>query len=91
MTASRDRATARRIRGEGHILEALAEHDAVLGGTLDTLGERFGLPPQVVRLCIAELAYAGWITIEPQGLGYLTIRMNPHPRGPHPVLSLPIH
>jgi hypothetical protein len=90
MTSRRDTATARRVRGQGQILEALTEDDAVLAGTLARLGERFGLPPQVVRACILELAHAGWITIQPHRLGNLTIRLNPEPGASRPVLLLPI-
>jgi hypothetical protein len=91
MTSQRDAATARRIGGQGRILEALAEDGAVLTGTLGRLGERFGLAPQVVRLCILELADAGWITIEPRRRGQLTVRMDPDPRDPRAVPLLQLH
>jgi hypothetical protein len=85
MTSRRDTIAARRVHGQGRILEALAEDDVVLTGTLAHLGGQFGLPPQVVRACLLDLAYAGWITIEPQRLGHLTIRIDTRPREPRPV------
>ena len=75
MTVAHDRAAARRIVGEGRILEALAEDDAALTGTLVRLGKQFGLAPDDLRGCLLELAYAGWITIRIQPFGRLTIQL----------------
>ena len=58
--------------------------------TLGHLADRFGLPSRVARLCILELAYAGWITIDAPQHGDLTIRLNPEPQDPRPAQLLPI-
>ena len=49
------------------------------------LGER------PIQICLLELAYAGWITVEHQRLGHLTIRLEQQTRGPRPVPLIPIH
>jgi DNA-binding MarR family transcriptional regulator len=80
MGSQRSTAAGRRIRGQGRILEALAENGAVLTGTLESLGEQFGMSPRDLRACLATLEDAGWITTEMQPFGHLTIRLNPDPR-----------
>src|SRR4051794_36219448 len=75
MTMSGDRAMETRIRGEGRILETLAEDGVVLTGTLGRLGKQFGLAPDELRGCLLELAYAGWITILIQPFERLTIQV----------------
>jgi hypothetical protein len=75
MTSQRDAPTARRIQGQGRILEELAEGDAPLTATLDRLEKRFGLTQDELRICLLELAYAGWITIHIQPFGRVTIQL----------------
>jgi hypothetical protein len=85
MRAPRDIAAARRIRGQGRILEALAGNDTMLTGTLSQLGRHFGMTPGTLRICLLTLAYAGWITIAPRPRGRLTIRLEQRPRSAPPV------
>ena len=55
-------------------MEALASGD-VLAGTLDHPGQRFGLAPDELRVCLLQLAYAGWVAVQTQPGGRLTIRL----------------
>ena len=87
MTSQRDAATARRVRGQGHILEALADDAVVLTGTLDRLGQRFGLPLEVVRICLLELLDAGWVRIDVRPSGSLTA-LRPRTAGALTALSV---
>jgi DNA-binding transcriptional regulator PaaX len=75
MTAPRDIAEARHVRGQGRILEALAEDNAVLIGTLERLSKQFGLAPDDLRTCLLELMRAGWIAVQTQPFGRLTVRL----------------
>jgi hypothetical protein len=75
MTSPRELTTARRVQGQGRILELLAEDDAPLTGTLQRLSRQFQLDPDDLRNCLLELAYAGWITIHVQPFGRVTIQL----------------
>src|SRR5919107_357025 len=75
MTSPREHAAARRIRGQGHIMDVLVEDDAPLTATLRRLEKRFGLTQDELRACLPELAYAGWITIHIQPFGRVTIQL----------------
>jgi len=63
------------ISAQGRILEELAGSDAVLAGTLHSLGRRFDLTPDDLRTCLRELAQAGWLAVQTQPFGRLTIRL----------------
>jgi hypothetical protein len=63
-------------------MEALAEDDAPLTGTLARLGRRFELSPDELRMCLLELALAGWVRILIQPFGRLTIRVAYESEGP---------
>ena len=82
MGPHRDAATDRRVRGQGRILEELAENGAELTGTLASLSEQFGMSRRDLRACLATLEDAGWIITEGQPFGHLAIRLNPEPRVP---------
>ena len=85
MTSPREAATPQRILGQGRILEALAE-GAVLTETLDGLSERFSLAPDDVRACLRELVRRGWVAVQAQPSGRLTVRIERRsPRGRPPV------
>ena len=85
MTSPREFAAARRLRGQGDILEALAGDEAPLTGTLERLEKRFGLAQDELRACLLELAYAGWITIHIQPFGRVTIRLETQGASVEPV------
>src|SRR5687767_7545060 len=85
MESPRDAATERRVFGQGRILEVLGDEDAVLTGTLDRLGRQFGLAPDDLRACLRELARAGWIAVQTQPFGRLTIRLERRSRDAQPV------
>jgi hypothetical protein len=87
MTSRREVATARRIRGQGRILEALTEDDNGLTGTLGRLGKQFELTPDDLRSCLLELAYAGWITIHIQPFGRVTIQVERESQNARPVTA----
>jgi DNA-binding transcriptional regulator PaaX len=75
MMSQRDAATDRRLLGQGRILEALAGDDAVLIGTLERLGRQFGLAPDDLRASLRELVRAGWVAVQTQPFGRVTIRL----------------
>jgi hypothetical protein len=85
MTGPRELAEARRIQSQGRILEALAEDDDGLTGTLARLSKQFGLSPDDLRTYLLELAYAGWITIHIQPFGRLTIQLEQQGQDARPV------
>jgi hypothetical protein len=74
MESRRDIAEERRIVGQGRILEALAGGD-VLTGTLERLGRRFELAPDDLRTGLRELVRAGWVVVQTQPFGRLTVRI----------------
>ena len=74
MTFERDAATARQVLGQGHILEALADGEAITG-TLKRLGRQFGLTPDELQACLLELTHAGWIVVQTQPFGRLSVRL----------------
>lgn len=61
--------------GQGRILEALAGDDVVLVGTLERLGRRFGLTPEELRGCLRELVRVGWVAVQTQPFGRLSVRL----------------
>jgi|GEM_PF-6501412 len=63
------------VAAQGRILEAVADDEATLAGTLDSLGHRFGITDDDVRTCLRELAEAGWLAVQRQPFGQLTIRL----------------
>jgi len=75
MMYSRDSATDRRVLGQGHILEALADDDVVLAGTLAHLGQRFALSPDDLRACLRDLVRAGWVAVQTRPFGHVTVRL----------------
>ncbi len=85
MSLPRDSATDRRVLGQGRILEALPDDDAVLSGTLNRLGRRFGLAPDELRACLRELVRTGWIAVQTQPFGRLTVRLERRSREHRPV------
>ena len=70
--------------GQGRILEELATGLA-LTGTLDDLGQQFGLPPDDLRLCLRELVQAGWVAVRTLPDGRLTARIERRTLGLRPV------
>lgn len=62
------------MAGQGQLMEALAEGQ-VLNGTLEHLGGQFAMPPSEFRACLRELARAGWIVVQTQPFGLLTVRL----------------
>ena len=71
--------------GQGRILEALGDEEAVLTGTLDRLGREFGLTEDDLRACLRELVRAGWVAVQTQPFGRLTVRLERRSREPRPV------
>jgi len=74
-----------RVLGQGRILEALSDEDTVLTGTLDRLGREFGLSEPDLRACLRALVRAGWIAIQTQPFGRLTVRLERRSREPEAV------
>ena len=62
------------MAGQGQLMEALAE-GKVLSGTLERLGGQFAMPPNELRACLRELAHAGWIAVQTQPFGLVTVRL----------------
>ncbi|MFN8632422.1 MAG: hypothetical protein U0893_01105 [Chloroflexota bacterium] len=60
---------------EGRILEALADEDVVLAGTLERLSRKFQLSTDDFRQCLRDLVRAGWIAVQTQPFGRLTVRL----------------
>ena len=85
MMKSRDDETDRRVLGQGRLLEAISHEDTVMTGTLDRLGARFELEPDELRACLRDLVRAGWIAVQIQPLGRLTIRLERRLREPRAV------
>ena len=83
MEPQRDAAMARAVIGQGRILEVLAGDDVVLAGTLQRLGQRLGLGPEELRAALRELARAGWIAVQTQPFGRLTVRLERRSRDDH--------
>jgi hypothetical protein len=75
----------RRVLGQGRILEALSDEDTVLVGTLNRLGRQFGLAPDDLRACLRELVRAGWVAVQTQPFGRLTVRLERRSRDSQPV------
>ena len=75
----------RRVLGQGRILEALTDEDTVLAGTLDRLGRQFGLTSDELRACLREMVRAGWIAVQTQPFGRLTVRLERRSRDARPV------
>lgn len=75
MKSPRDAAAEQRVLGQGRILEALAGDDVVLVGTLERLGRRFGLTPEELRGCLRELVRVGWVAVQTQPFGRLSVRL----------------
>jgi hypothetical protein len=59
---------------QGRILEEF-DDETVLSGTLRSLGRRFALAPDDLRACLRELVRAGWLVVQTQSFGRLTIRL----------------
>ena len=85
MGLPRESATDRRVLGQGRILEALPDDDTVLTGTLDRLGRRFELAPDELRASLRELVRAGWVAVQTQPFGRLTVRLERRSRESLPV------
>jgi hypothetical protein len=87
MKVLHDAATTRRVLGQGRILEALPNDEAVLTGTLDSLARRFDLTPDDLRTCLRELLRAGWVVVQTQPFHRLTVRLE---RRSHPASSVAV-
>ena len=74
------------LRAQARILDALAT-GAVLTGTLDDLGQQFGLPAHDLRTCVCELVRVQWIAAQTHPDGRVTIRIERRSLGPRPVAS----
>src|SRR6266545_7937239 len=72
------------LAAQARILEALAT-GAVLTGTLDDLGQEFGLSPDDLRLCLRELVQARWVAVQTLPFGHLTARIERRTLGLRPV------
>ena len=75
MALERDSATSQIVQGQGRILEALADDDAVFEGTLGRLGPQFGLTPEELRTCLREMVRVGWIFVRTAPFGHVTFRL----------------
>lgn len=73
------------MAGQGQLMEALAEGQ-VLTGTLERLGGQFAMPPHEFRACLRELARAGWIVVQTEPFGRLTIRLERRSGAMRPVM-----
>ncbi len=60
--------------GQGRILEMVAT-GAVYDGTLHDLSRDVGLPSATLRACLRELVQVGWVAVQTQPFGRLTIRL----------------
>jgi hypothetical protein len=87
MASYRTSATERFLRAQGHILETLAD-GAVLTGTPEELGARFGLAPVELRRCLLELVLAGWAAIDTDAAGRLTARLERRSPGARTYLDV---
>jgi len=65
-------------------MEALAEGQ-VQHGTLERLGEQLAMRPNELRACLRELAHAGWIAVQTEPFGLLTVRLERRSGAPRPV------
>jgi len=72
------------LPAQARILEALST-GAFLTGTLDDLGQEFGLPPDDLRLCLRELVQARWVAVQTLPFGHLTARIERRTLGLRPV------
>jgi DNA-binding IclR family transcriptional regulator len=61
---------------QGRLLELVAE-GAALDGTPAGLARRLGVAPGALQPCLAELARVGWVAVEVDGEGRLSIRLVP--------------
>jgi DNA-binding IclR family transcriptional regulator len=59
---------------EGHILELVAQGEP-LNTPLDELTREIGLTSEDVRACLRELVQVGWLAVQTQPFGRLTIRL----------------
>jgi hypothetical protein len=62
------------VPAQGRILEEF-DDETVLSGTLCSLGQQFGLVPEDLRACLRELVRVGWLAVQTQPFGRLTIRL----------------
>jgi len=67
----------------GRILEMVAT-GAVYDGTLHDLSRDVGLPSSTLRACLRELVQAGWVAVQTQPFGRLTIRLKRRTHGRRP-------
>ncbi len=70
--------------GQGRILEMVAT-GAVYDGTLQDLSRDVGLPSGTLRACLRELVQVGWVAVQTQPFGRLTIRLERRTLGRRPV------
>src|SRR5215208_4361927 len=73
MRDARDLAITR-AAAEGRIVEAVADGTALVG-TLDRLARRFDLAPEDLRGCLRQLVRVGWVAVQAEPFGRLTIRL----------------
>jgi len=64
------------LPAQGRILEEFVDNETILSGTLESLGNQFGLTPEDLRICLCELVQAGWLHVEAHAFGPLTIRLD---------------
>lgn len=74
MMNMRDNPTDATVAVQGRIIEEV-ERAGVLGGTLQSLADRFEQAPDSIRQALQELVAARWIAVQTQPRGYLAIRM----------------
>ena len=70
---------------EGRLVDAVAD-GTVLSGTAEALAERLGVNTADLRAAVGGLAEAGWIAVESDPNGRLSVRWERRSgRGPAPV------
>ena len=70
---------------QGRIMDVLSDEDVVLTGTLERLARRFGLMDDELRASLRELVRVGWVAVQTQPFGRLTVRLERRSRAPQPV------
>jgi DNA-binding transcriptional regulator PaaX len=74
MTTTDDATRTARYLAEGRVLE-MAAAGGILDTSLDALAQEVGLSPDHLRACLRDMARAGWIAVQTQPVGRLTIRL----------------
>lgn len=74
MEEQRESEISTAIKTQARILETLAR-DVVLTGRLGSLARRFNLAESEFRRCLHELVRVGWIAVQVDPKGRLTLRL----------------